>query len=82
MIAVFSAALSFSHSKNLDIQENLLMFMMIKGTLGALAIIMPTVAKMKKSAGAKNTDRVLDNTSEATKNQESQGGKDRGITFR
>ena len=50
------------------------MFMMIKGTLGALALTMPTVAKMMKSAGAKNTDRFLDDTSGATKKQESQGG--------
>lgn len=46
MMAVFSAALPFHHSKKLDTQENLLMFMMIKGTLGALAIIMPTVANL------------------------------------
>ena len=82
MMAVFSAALPFSHSKKLDTQENLLMLMMIKGKLGALAIIMPTVAKMKKSAGAKNTDRIPDNASEATKNQERQGGKNGGIIFR
>ena len=41
MMAVFSAARPFTHSKKLDTQENLLMFIMIKGTLGALAIIMP-----------------------------------------
>ena len=46
MMAVFSAALPFHHSKKLDTQENLLMFMMIKGTMGALAIIMPTVANL------------------------------------
>ena len=47
------------------------MFMMIRGILGALAIIMPTVAEMEMSAGAKNTARAPDNTSEATKDQES-----------
>ena len=82
MMAVFSAALPVSHSKKLDTQENVLMLMMIKGKLGALAIIMPTVAKMKQSAGAKNTDRIPDNTSEATMNQERQGGKNGGIIFR
>ena len=46
MMAVFSAALPFHYSKKLDTQENLLMFMMIKGTIGALAIIMPTVANL------------------------------------
>ena len=35
MMAVFSAALPFQHSSKLDTQENLLMFMMIKGTIGA-----------------------------------------------
>ena len=39
-------ALVGSHSNKLDAQENLLMFMMIKGITGALAIIMPTVANL------------------------------------
>ena len=43
LMTVFSAALPFTRSKKLDTQENLLMF---KGTLGALAIIMPTVANL------------------------------------
>ena len=43
---IVSAALPFHHSKKLDTQENLLMFMMVKGTIGAGAIIMPTVANL------------------------------------
>ena len=46
IMSVFSAALPFAHSNKLDTQENLLMFMMIKGTMGALSIIMPTVANL------------------------------------
>ena len=35
-----------SHSKKLDTRENLLMFMMVKRTTGALSTIMPTVANL------------------------------------
>ena len=63
MIAVFSAALPFAHSKKLDTQENLLIFMMIKGTFGALAMGMETklYAKevVKKVLEADSTPRFL-----------------------
>ena len=39
-------ALVVSHSKKLDTQKNLLMFMMVKRTTGALSTIMPTVANL------------------------------------
>ena len=44
-MAVFSAALPFTHSKKLDTQENLSMFT-IKETLGAPAIVMPTLVNL------------------------------------
>ena len=63
IMAVFSATLPFAHSKKLDTQENLLMFMMIKGTLGALAMGMETKlhAKevVKKVLEADGTPRFL-----------------------
>ena len=46
IMSVFSAALPFAHSNKLDTQENLLMFMMVKGTMGALCIIMSTAANL------------------------------------